>query len=141
MYSCLKHASLWWVWGSKNRQPVVIKQQPRVPQPGTSGSHPTHSLTEEARGRSQELLWSLYSRHNSSQAESITDRRGTAIIQSKRGETEDLMDSIPITVIPVGAFCKYNSLPHLTNRQPMKGQPGPGESMRGPNATQLSRFP
>lgn len=79
MCSCLRRASVWWVWGSKNRQPVVIKRQPRVPQPDTSGSHPTHSPKKEARGRSQELLWSLHSRHNSSQAESIIDRRGTAI--------------------------------------------------------------
>lgn len=32
MCSCRRHESMWWMWGRKNRQPVVIKQQPRVPQ-------------------------------------------------------------------------------------------------------------
>lgn len=154
MCSCLRRESMWWMWGRKNRQPVVIKQQPWVPQhwhvhqtlpapvpptrsekknqgevPGAVVIPPFETRFLPKRALSQEVEEKLPSFWLLILAHTEYE---------KRNRGSDVF--VPITTISGWAFCKCNSPPHLANRQYMKGWPVLSKSMRGPKSVQLSCF-
>lgn len=156
MCSCLRHESMWWMWGRKNRQPVVIKQQPWVPQHWhihqtlPAPVPPTRSEKKKKKpGGGPRSCRDPSIRDTIPPKESSLPggQRETAIFwllilahteYEKRNRGSDVF--VPITTISGWAFCKCNSPPHLANRQYVKGWPVLSKSMRGPKSVQLSCF-